>query len=189
MGAVATFGRAKFRTAKPNHKLVRVSCLLEAVNVEPLAVVIERVASGAECQVSAKLVDLIIALALASRAGSTIWCGHSRSVAAADSSPLRRMYKLPGECCCVGRGSKAVPDHARWQIHIHVPIERALIEPCEHLHGDLLKRERDLVREVSVDLEYDAHFPSENISGTRVKPLPLVVGTGNAPNRPASLSR
>jgi hypothetical protein len=56
---------ARFRTAKPNHKLVRVSCLLEAVNMEPLAVVIERVASGAECQVSAKLVDLIIAVALA----------------------------------------------------------------------------------------------------------------------------
>jgi hypothetical protein len=44
-------------------------------------------------------------------------------------------------------------DYARRQIDVHVPLERAVVEPREHLHCDLLERERDLIREVSIDLE------------------------------------
>jgi hypothetical protein len=44
---------------------LRIHCLLEAVDVKPLAVVIKRVASRAKRQVSTELMYLVVAVAVA----------------------------------------------------------------------------------------------------------------------------
>src|SRR5690348_1360141 len=84
------------------------------------------------------------------------------SIAAAESSPLRRMHEPPLKLGRIFRRAKAVANRARRQIDVHVPLERAVVEPREHLHRDLVKRERDLIREVSIDLEDDAHSLQEH---------------------------
>ena len=64
IGAAAALDRIELLAAKSFHELMRVRCLLEAIDVKPLAVVLERVASRAERQVSTELVDFVVAVAL-----------------------------------------------------------------------------------------------------------------------------
>ena len=56
VGAAAALGRIELRATEFVHELLRVRMLLEAVDVKPLAVVMERVASRAERQLSTELV-------------------------------------------------------------------------------------------------------------------------------------
>jgi hypothetical protein len=58
--------------------------------------------------------------------------GRPGSLAADDSSPLRRIHEPPLECCCACQRAKAVASSTRRQVDVHVPFERALIEPREH---------------------------------------------------------
>jgi hypothetical protein len=59
----AALDRIKLLAAKSLHELLRVRRLLETIDVKPLAVVMERVASRAERQVSTELVYLVVAVA------------------------------------------------------------------------------------------------------------------------------
>jgi hypothetical protein len=61
-------------------------------------------------------------------------CQASRpgSLAADDSLPLRRIHEPPLEYCCACQRAKAVASSTRRQVDVHVPFERALIEPREH---------------------------------------------------------
>ena len=65
IGAAAALGRIELRATKSVHELLRVRLLLEAVDVKPLAVVMERVASRAERQISTELVYVVVAAPLA----------------------------------------------------------------------------------------------------------------------------
>jgi hypothetical protein len=51
-------------TAEPFHELLRVGGFFEAVDVKPLAIVIERMTTRTQRQVSAELVYLVVAAAL-----------------------------------------------------------------------------------------------------------------------------
>jgi hypothetical protein len=55
----------KLLAAKSLQELLRVRQLLKAIDVKPLAIVIKRVASRAERQVSTELMYLVVAIALA----------------------------------------------------------------------------------------------------------------------------
>jgi hypothetical protein len=65
MRAAAAFAWMKSLASEPLHEFMRVSRLLEAVNVKPLIVVIKRVTSRAERKVAAKLMDFVVAISLA----------------------------------------------------------------------------------------------------------------------------
>lgn len=78
-------------------------------------------------------------------------------MAAGDSSRLRRMSKLPFERRRIREGAKAVAHGGLGKVDVHVPFERRLFEPVQHVHGRLVERQRHLEREVSVDFENRAH--------------------------------
>ena len=93
---------------------------------------------------------------------------------AADSSPFRRPICEPLlKCRRVEHGAKAVTDAVRWQVDVHVPFERRVIEPFENIHSRIVERQRYLEGKVSVDLEKDAQ-PSH------VEPLNNAKGKKNA---------
>jgi hypothetical protein len=93
---------------------------------------------------------------------------QSRSTAAGDSSPFRRM----SEPLCEGRGvlqcAKAIPDRVFGQVDVHVPRKSALFEPIKNVHSGVVERQRHLLWKVPVDLENWAHFAIENEKGTLV---------------------
>ena len=73
------------------------------------------------------------------------------------------MHEPPLKRRCVCQRAKAVANRARRQVDVHVPLKRAIIEPREHLHRELVERQLNLVREVSIDLEDHAHSVWEHI--------------------------
>ena len=68
-----------------------------------MAVVMERVASRAECQLSTELVYLVVAAPLAEPRRNHDLVRPAASIPAADSSPLRRMHEPLLECSRVCR--------------------------------------------------------------------------------------
>jgi hypothetical protein len=87
-------------------------------------------------------------------------CSHGSRPAvrlAADSSPFDRAREPRVKCRCVCRRAEAIANRTRWQVDVHVPVKGVLIEPREHLHGDLIERQRHLVGEVPIDSENHAH--------------------------------
>ena len=65
IGAAGALDRIELLATKSLHELLRVRWLLKAIDVKPLAVVIERMASRAERQISTEFVYLVVAVALA----------------------------------------------------------------------------------------------------------------------------
>ena len=79
--------------------------------------------------------------------------GQPLSMPAADSSPFRRPICEPLlKCRRVEHGAKAVADAVRWQVDVHVPFERRVIEPFNDFHPRIVEGQRYLERKVSIDL-------------------------------------
>src|SRR5215213_1164190 len=75
------------------------------------------------------------------------------------SSGFADRNKAPAECKRIGHLAKAVADRLIFEVHIHIPAAKPLVEPIENTDQLVIEREGHLKRIVPVHVVSDGHAP------------------------------